>query len=58
MLGPNVDGIYPRCVWCGREVYALAVLAYSAGRVRCGWPDCRGWVPADYRLSEGSEGGA
>jgi hypothetical protein len=29
---PANDGIYPRCVWCGSEIYAPAVIDYSEGK--------------------------
>lgn len=32
---PSHDGIYPRCVYCNGENYALAVLAYSNREVPC-----------------------
>lgn len=33
---PSHDRIYPRCVWCGVELYALGVIAYSLGDAACG----------------------
>jgi hypothetical protein len=32
---PSYDGIYPRCVWCGGENYAPAVIDYSKGKIAC-----------------------
>jgi len=46
----NRDRIYPRCVWCFGEQYALAVLAYSRGDVPCAAsPGCGRHVPEAYR---------
>lgn len=42
----NKDGIYPRCVWCGGENYAPAIIAYSKGEVAC-W-QCGKKLPPDY----------
>lgn len=47
--GKSRDGIYPRCVWCNGENYALAVLAYSAGEIPCAAVNgCGRMLPADY----------
>lgn len=47
------DGIYPRCVWCLGENYALAVIAYSAGEIPCAAVNgCGKYLPADYVLDE------
>ncbi len=40
------DGIYPRCVWCGGEIYALAVIAYSKAEEPC--LICGKFVPEEY----------
>jgi len=43
------DGIYPRCVWCRGENYALAVIAYSAGEIACAAVrSCGRKLPEDY----------
>lgn len=34
-LPKSHDGIYPKCVYCNGENYALAVLAYSNREVPC-----------------------
>lgn len=48
-MGRSRDGIYPRCVWCRRENYALAVLAYSAGEIPCAAAGgCGRRLPAEY----------
>lgn len=48
-LPPSADGIYPRCVWCNGENWAVAVLAYSLGEVPCAAVGgCGRKVPADY----------
>lgn len=50
-LPPSRDGIYPRCVWCGGENYALAVLAYSAGQTPCAAIySCGLYLPEHYRV--------
>lgn len=47
------DRIYPRCVWCRGENYALAVLAYSAGRIPCAAVySCGLYLPDSYRREE------
>lgn len=49
VLGPSHDGIYPRCVYCRGENYALAVLAYSAGEHPCAAVNgCGRYLPAAY----------
>lgn len=48
-MPPNRDGIYPRCVWCRGENYALAVLAYSAGEHACAaYRSCGKHLPDSY----------
>lgn len=48
--GKAWDYIYPRCVWCNGENYALAVLAYSAGEIPCAAVNgCGRFLPEDYR---------
>src|SRR5688500_1144792 len=43
------DGIYPRCVWCNGEDYALAVLDYSAGITPCAAAiGCGKHLPPEY----------
>ncbi len=44
--GSNLNGTYPRCVWCDHELYVLLVLKYSAGKIGC--PKCGGIVPRSY----------
>jgi hypothetical protein len=34
-LPKTEDGIYPRCVWCGGEGYAPAVIEYSRRLAPC-----------------------
>lgn len=47
--GRSRDGIYPRCVWCDGENYALAVIAYSKGEIPCASANaCGRFVPDDY----------
>jgi hypothetical protein len=47
--GRSRDGIYPRCVWCDGENYALAVMAYSRGEVPCAsTTNCGRYLPDDY----------
>jgi hypothetical protein len=49
-MGRSRDYIYPRCVWCRGENYALAVIAYSAGEIPCAAVDgCGRYLPEDYR---------
>jgi hypothetical protein len=49
LMGRSWDGIYPRCVWCRGENYALAVLAYSWGEIPCASVNgCGRRLPADY----------
>lgn len=49
--GISRDRIYPRCVWCDGENYALAVIAYSYGLIPCASVDgCGRYLPEDYRL--------
>lgn len=46
---PARDGIYPRCVWCNGENYALAVLPYSRGEHPCAAVGgCGRMLPTDY----------
>lgn len=35
LIGKSHDGIYPRCVWCRGENWALAVIQYSLGTIPC-----------------------
>lgn len=43
------DGIYPRCVWCRGENYALAVLAYSHRVIPCASVNnCGRYLPESY----------
>jgi hypothetical protein len=54
LRGPSHDGIYPRCVWCGGENYALAVLGYSNGEYPCASVNnCGKYVPESYRTNNG-----
>lgn len=46
VLQPAKDGIYPRCVWCGREIYGPGVIDYSTGENACPW--CGKYLPVDY----------
>jgi hypothetical protein len=47
--GRSRDGIYPRCVWCDGENYALAVMAYSRGEIPCASTTaCGRFLPDDY----------
>jgi len=40
------DGIYPRCVYCGTEIYGPIVIDYSKGKVT---PGCCGRaLPGEY----------
>lgn len=46
---PEHDGVYPRCVWCGGENYAMAVIAYSKGEIPCASVNnCGKFLPKDY----------
>lgn len=55
-LSPRRDGIYPRCVWCGGENYAPAVLAYSNRETPCASFDpCGRMLPLEY-VREGDHG--
>ena len=48
------DGIYPRCVWCGGENYAPAVIKYSKGLTDCAAvSSCGKTLPNEYILKEG-----
>lgn len=48
-IGPAPDGIYPRCVYCRGENYALAVLDYSRGRAPCAAVrGCGRYLPGSY----------
>lgn len=43
------DGIYPRCVHCNGENWALAVIAYSTGKAPCAAvPGCGRYIPDSY----------
>lgn len=54
--GISYDRIYPRCVWCNGENYALAVLAYSRGEYHCAAvPSCGRYLPQEYRLTDQQE---
>lgn len=53
---PSKDGIYPRCVYCWGENYALAVLAYSNGEIPCASVNgCGRYLPESYRSNYESE---
>lgn len=53
VIGISRDRIYPRCVWCGGENYALAVLAYSAGAAPCAAvAACGRFLPMEYRAGD------
>ena len=48
-LPKSHDGIYPRCVYCGGENYALAVLAYSRREIPCASVrSCGHYLPESY----------
>jgi hypothetical protein len=56
-MGKAWDYIYPRCVWCRGENYALAVLAYSRGETPCAAVNgCGRYLPEDYRRPADEEG--
>lgn len=43
------DGIYPRCVYCGGEIYGPAVYDYSLGKIGCGVVNgCGRKLPPEY----------
>lgn len=49
ILKPAKDGIYPRCIWCGGENYAMAVMKYSRGETSCAAADsCGRYLPKEY----------
>lgn len=49
IMGKSRDGIYPRCVFCRGENYALAVLAYSRREIPCACVNgCGEYLPEDY----------
>lgn len=53
---PSKDGIYPRCVYCRGENYALAVLAYSSGEIPCASVNgCERYLPKSYRRYDESQ---
>jgi hypothetical protein len=53
---PSRDGIYPRCVYCGGENYAVAVLAYSNGEIPCASVnDCGRYLPDSYKAHRESK---
>lgn len=57
LMGISCDRIYPRCVWCRGENYALAVLAYSAGEIPCAAAGgCGRYLPDDYRRTHDEKG--
>lgn len=35
IIKPSHDGIYPRCVWCGGEIYGPGAIDYSKGEAGC-----------------------
>lgn len=44
------DRIYPRCVYCRGENWAMAVMAYSAGDIPCAAAGgCSQYLPIEYR---------
>lgn len=45
-LQPTYDGVYPRCVWCNGENYALNVIDYSKGISGC--HQCGKLLPKEY----------
>lgn len=56
LFGVSHDRIYPRCVWCRGENYALAVLAYSAGQIPCAAVrGCGRYLPEHYRRAADCE---
>lgn len=47
--GISWDRIYPRCVWCDGENYALAVIAYSRREIPCAAVGgCGRYLPKGY----------
>lgn len=49
IIKPAKDGIYPRCVWCGGENYAMTVMDYSKGKTPCMSADsCGKYLPEVY----------
>jgi hypothetical protein len=58
LLQPRRDRIYPRCVWCDGENYALAVMAYSCGLIPCAAaPGCGRYLPRSYWRDRGEVSG-
>lgn len=46
---PELDGVYPRCVWCNGENYAMAVIEYSKGKIPCAAVGgCGKYLPKEY----------
>lgn len=49
ILSKSPDGIYPRCVYCLGEIYALTVLRYSNRECACAAVrSCGRMLPEDY----------
>ena len=49
VLAKSKDGIYPRCVWCNGENWAMAVIAYSKGAAACAAVNgCGRYLPDEY----------
>jgi hypothetical protein len=49
LIGMSHDGIYPRCVWCRGENWALAVISYSRGEIPCAsTTNCGRFLPTSY----------
>lgn len=54
--GIERDGVYPRCVWCNGENYALAVRAYSHAETPCAAVHgCGRFLPEEYVRPWGGE---
>ena len=55
---PEADGVYPKCVWCGGENYAPAVIDYSTGKTPCAAVGgCDKYLPKEYiKLEDPSKG--
>lgn len=49
VLKPTKDGVYPRCVWCNGENWAMAVIDYSVGKAPCAAVGgCGRYIPKEY----------
>ena len=49
LLPPSSDGVYPCCVHCGGENYAMAVSDYSKGIIPCASArGCGEYLPKEY----------